>query len=78
MIHTPANPQQNRRQMLPEDQTEPVLKETRSEGGLTAAVCPSRHLHSEHRRCDRSVAQWKVQQDVVQCLEAQVGPECGS
>ncbi|XP_056895653.1 forkhead box protein P1 isoform X1 [Takifugu flavidus] len=31
-----------------------------------------KHLHSEHSRCDRSVAQWKVQQDIVQCLEAQL------
>uniref|UniRef100_A0A8D0AQP4 Forkhead box P3b n=1 Tax=Sander lucioperca TaxID=283035 RepID=A0A8D0AQP4_SANLU len=31
-----------------------------------------KHLHSEHSRCDRSIAQWKVQQDIVQCMESQL------
>ncbi|XP_078112055.1 forkhead box protein P3 isoform X2 [Sander vitreus] len=30
------------------------------------------HLHSEHSRGDRSIAQWKVQQDIVQCMESQL------
>ncbi|CAF93023.1 unnamed protein product [Tetraodon nigroviridis] len=30
-----------------------------------------KHLQSEHGRCDRSLAQWRVQQDIVQCLETQ-------
>ncbi|KAA8591283.1 hypothetical protein FQN60_002226 [Etheostoma spectabile] len=31
-----------------------------------------KHLHSEHSRGDRSIAQWKVQQDIVQCMESQL------
>ncbi|XP_035513033.1 forkhead box protein P1 [Morone saxatilis] len=31
-----------------------------------------RHLHSEHSHGDRSIAQWKVQQDIVQCMESQL------
>ncbi|XP_074498616.1 forkhead box protein P1 [Sebastes fasciatus] len=31
-----------------------------------------KHLHSEHSHGDRSIAQWKVQQDIVQCLESQL------
>uniref|UniRef100_H3CGX0 Forkhead box P3b n=1 Tax=Tetraodon nigroviridis TaxID=99883 RepID=H3CGX0_TETNG len=31
-----------------------------------------KHLQSEHGRCDRSLAQWRVQQDIVQCLETQL------
>ncbi|KAK5923074.1 hypothetical protein CgunFtcFv8_000079 [Champsocephalus gunnari] len=30
-----------------------------------------KHLHSEHSPGDRSIAQWKLQQDVVQCIESQ-------
>ncbi|XP_068193108.1 uncharacterized protein [Antennarius striatus] len=29
------------------------------------------HLRSEHRHSDRSLAQWKVQQDIVHCMENQ-------
>ncbi|XP_059188360.1 forkhead box protein P3 [Centropristis striata] len=32
----------------------------------------SKHLHSEHSHGDRSIAQWKVQQDIVQCMESQL------
>lgn len=42
----------------------------------TTNFCPvlsSRHLHSEHSHGDRSIAQWKIQQDIVQCMESQVG-----
>lgn len=38
------------------------------------APCVGRHLHAEHGRCDRSLAQWRVQQDAVRCLETQVEP----
>ncbi|KAK5894041.1 hypothetical protein CesoFtcFv8_010772 [Champsocephalus esox] len=31
-----------------------------------------KHLHSEHSPGDRSIAQWKLQQDVVQCIESQL------
>ncbi|KAM6929227.1 forkhead box protein P1 [Lycodopsis pacificus] len=31
-----------------------------------------KHLHSEHSYGDRSIAQWKVQQDIVQCMESQL------
>ncbi|KAF7652454.1 hypothetical protein LDENG_00096590 [Lucifuga dentata] len=31
-----------------------------------------KHLHSEHGRGDRSLAQWKVQQDMVQYMERQL------
>ncbi|XP_049922239.1 forkhead box protein P1 [Epinephelus moara] len=31
-----------------------------------------KHLHSEHSYGDRSIAQWKVQQDNVQCMESQL------
>ncbi|XP_035501938.1 forkhead box protein P1 isoform X2 [Scophthalmus maximus] len=31
-----------------------------------------RHLHSEHSHGDRSIAQWRVQQDIVQCMESQL------
>ncbi|KAM9342170.1 forkhead box protein P1 isoform 2-T2 [Pholidichthys leucotaenia] len=31
-----------------------------------------KHLHSEHRYGDRSIAQWRVQQDIVQCMENQL------
>ncbi|KAG8002387.1 Trafficking protein particle complex subunit 6B, partial [Nibea albiflora] len=31
-----------------------------------------KHLHSEHSHGDRSIAQWKVQQDIVQCMESQL------
>ncbi|XP_042348403.1 forkhead box protein P1-B isoform X2 [Plectropomus leopardus] len=31
-----------------------------------------KHLHSEHSHSDRSIAQWKVQQDIVQCMESQL------
>ncbi|XP_070696047.1 forkhead box protein P1 isoform X2 [Pempheris klunzingeri] len=31
-----------------------------------------KHLHSEHSHGDKSIAQWKVQQDIVQCLESQL------
>ncbi|KAE8292992.1 Forkhead box protein P1 Forkhead-related transcription factor 1 [Larimichthys crocea] len=30
-----------------------------------------KHLHSEHSHGDRSIAQWKIQQDIVQCMESQ-------
>ncbi|XP_068193091.1 uncharacterized protein [Antennarius striatus] len=30
-----------------------------------------KHLRSEHRHSDRSLAQWKVQQDIVHCMENQ-------
>lgn len=32
----------------------------------------SRHLHSDHGHGDRSIAQWRVQQDMVQYMETQV------
>ncbi|XP_022597484.1 forkhead box protein P1-like isoform X5 [Seriola dumerili] len=31
-----------------------------------------KHLHSEHSHGDRSIAQWRVQQDIVQCMESQL------
>ncbi|XP_040918732.1 forkhead box protein P1 isoform X2 [Toxotes jaculatrix] len=31
-----------------------------------------KHLHSEHSHGDRSLAQWRVQQDMVRCLESQL------
>ncbi|XP_076596542.1 forkhead box protein P3 isoform X2 [Chaetodon auriga] len=31
-----------------------------------------KHLHSEHSYGERSIAQWKVQQDIVQCMESQL------
>uniref|UniRef100_A0A3B3TNK5 Forkhead box protein P3-like n=1 Tax=Poecilia latipinna TaxID=48699 RepID=A0A3B3TNK5_9TELE len=31
-----------------------------------------KHLHSEHRHNDKSIAQWRVQQDIVQYMERQV------
>lgn len=31
-----------------------------------------KHLHSEHSHGDRSIAQWKVQQDIVQCMESKL------
>ncbi|XP_068193081.1 forkhead box protein P2-like isoform X2 [Antennarius striatus] len=31
-----------------------------------------KHLRSEHRHSDRSLAQWKVQQDIVHCMENQL------
>ncbi|XP_058497990.1 forkhead box protein P1 [Solea solea] len=31
-----------------------------------------KHLHSEHSHGDRSVAQWRVQQDIVQYMESQL------
>uniref|UniRef100_UPI0037E7A4D2 forkhead box protein P1 n=1 Tax=Semicossyphus pulcher TaxID=241346 RepID=UPI0037E7A4D2 len=31
-----------------------------------------KHLRSEHSHGDRSIAQWKVQQDMVQCMESQL------
>ncbi|XP_034393196.1 forkhead box protein P3 isoform X2 [Cyclopterus lumpus] len=31
-----------------------------------------KHLHCEHSHGDRSIAQWKVQQDMVQCMESQL------
>ncbi|XP_040009065.1 forkhead box protein P1-B isoform X2 [Xiphias gladius] len=31
-----------------------------------------KHLHSEHSHGDRSMAQWRVQQDIVQCMESQL------
>ncbi|KAM6981794.1 forkhead box protein P1 [Tautogolabrus adspersus] len=31
-----------------------------------------KHLSSEHGHSDRSIAQWKVQQDMVQCMESQL------
>ncbi|XP_041860226.1 forkhead box protein P1 isoform X2 [Melanotaenia boesemani] len=31
-----------------------------------------KHLHSEHRHDDRSIAQWRVQQDIVQYMERQL------
>nr|ADL27444.1 Foxp3 [Larimichthys crocea] len=31
-----------------------------------------KHLHSEHSHGDRSIAQWKIQQDIVQCMESQL------
>nr|XP_046253372.1 forkhead box protein P1 [Scatophagus argus]XP_046253373.1 forkhead box protein P1 [Scatophagus argus] len=31
-----------------------------------------KHLHAEHTYGDRSIAQWKVQQDIVQCMESQL------
>uniref|UniRef100_A0A671TM64 Forkhead box P3b n=1 Tax=Sparus aurata TaxID=8175 RepID=A0A671TM64_SPAAU len=31
-----------------------------------------KHLHSEHSHGDRSIAQWKVQKDIVQCMETQL------
>ncbi|XP_068454378.1 forkhead box protein P3 [Clinocottus analis] len=31
-----------------------------------------KHLHSEHAHGDRSIAQWKVQQDMVQVIESQL------
>ncbi|XP_041801827.1 forkhead box protein P1 isoform X2 [Chelmon rostratus] len=31
-----------------------------------------KHLHSEHSHGERSIAQWKVQQDIVQCMESQL------
>ncbi|KAG7220368.1 hypothetical protein INR49_018262 [Caranx melampygus] len=34
-----------------------------------------KHLHSEHSHGDRSIAQWRVQQDIVRCMESQVGIE---
>uniref|UniRef100_A0A3Q3XI80 Fork-head domain-containing protein n=1 Tax=Mola mola TaxID=94237 RepID=A0A3Q3XI80_MOLML len=30
------------------------------------------HLNSEHSHDDRSIAQWKIQQDIVQCMESQL------
>lgn len=42
-------------------------------GLLTLTDLSSRHLNSEHSHDDRSIAQWKIQQDIVQCLESQVG-----
>ncbi|XP_072223590.1 forkhead box protein P1 isoform X2 [Leuresthes tenuis] len=34
-----------------------------------------KHLHSEHRHSDRSIAQWRVQQDIVQYMERQLALE---
>uniref|UniRef100_A0A3P8T3F2 Fork-head domain-containing protein n=1 Tax=Amphiprion percula TaxID=161767 RepID=A0A3P8T3F2_AMPPE len=34
-----------------------------------------KHLHSEHRHGDRSIAQWRVQQDIVQYMESQLSLE---
>uniref|UniRef100_A0A672FFV3 Forkhead box P3b n=1 Tax=Salarias fasciatus TaxID=181472 RepID=A0A672FFV3_SALFA len=31
-----------------------------------------RHLHADHGHGDRSLAQWRVQQDIVRCMESQV------
>uniref|UniRef100_A0A3B5KTL4 Fork-head domain-containing protein n=1 Tax=Xiphophorus couchianus TaxID=32473 RepID=A0A3B5KTL4_9TELE len=31
-----------------------------------------KHLHSEHRHNDKSIAQWRVQQDIVQYMERQL------
>ncbi|XP_077950673.1 forkhead box protein P1-like isoform X1 [Gasterosteus aculeatus] len=31
-----------------------------------------KHLHSEHSHGEKSIAQWKVQQDIVQCMESQL------
>uniref|UniRef100_A0A7N8XMB3 Forkhead box protein P3-like n=1 Tax=Mastacembelus armatus TaxID=205130 RepID=A0A7N8XMB3_9TELE len=31
-----------------------------------------KHLHSEHSHGDKSIAQWRVQQDIVQCMESQL------
>ncbi|XP_042263747.1 forkhead box protein P1 isoform X1 [Thunnus maccoyii] len=31
-----------------------------------------KHLHSEHSHGERSIAQWRIQQDIVQCLESQL------
>ncbi|XP_070825652.1 forkhead box protein P1 isoform X2 [Chaetodon trifascialis] len=31
-----------------------------------------KHLHSEHSYGEKSIAQWKVQQDIVQCMESQL------
>lgn len=31
-----------------------------------------KHLHSEHRNSDKSIAQWRVQQDIVQYMERQL------
>ncbi|KAM4563922.1 forkhead box protein P4-like isoform 2-T2 [Odontesthes bonariensis] len=33
------------------------------------------HLHSEHRHSDRSITQWRVQQDIVQYMERQLALE---
>uniref|UniRef100_A0A4W5N2J0 Forkhead box P3b n=1 Tax=Hucho hucho TaxID=62062 RepID=A0A4W5N2J0_9TELE len=35
----------------------------------------SRHLHSDHGHGDRSIAQWRVQQDMVQYMETQLTVE---
>ncbi|XP_031732259.1 forkhead box protein P1 [Anarrhichthys ocellatus] len=42
--------------------------------GVMSEDFPSflKHLHSEHSYGDRSIAQWKVQQDIVQCMESQL------
>ncbi|XP_053173144.1 forkhead box protein P1 [Scomber japonicus] len=31
-----------------------------------------KHLHSEHSHGERSIAQWRIQQDIVQCMESQL------
>ncbi|XP_029975262.1 forkhead box protein P1-like [Salarias fasciatus] len=31
-----------------------------------------RHLHADHGHGDRSLAQWRVQQDIVRCMESQL------
>lgn len=40
---------------------------------INCYILSLRHLHSEHSHGDRSIAQWKVQKDIVQCMETQVG-----